>query len=76
MNDNDPKGPTPDLTHSPNSRKPAEEPTKPRYAVLDGIVLFALLGMCAGVYRTVGNAGFSAIIGAAAGLYGTWRARR
>jgi hypothetical protein len=49
---------------------------KPGYALLDATVLLALLGTCAGVYCTVGNTGFSAIIGAAAGLYGTWRARR
>ncbi|MFD9495788.1 hypothetical protein ACFWA1_30475 [Streptomyces sp. NPDC060005] len=53
---------------------PAEQP--PRYPLLDGVVLFVLLALCAGVYRVVGDAGFSVITAAVAGLYGTWRLRR
>ncbi|MCX4586288.1 hypothetical protein [Streptomyces sp. NBC_01481] len=36
----------------------------------------ALLAVCGGVYRAVGETGSSVIIGAFAGLYGTWRIRR
>jgi hypothetical protein len=44
--------------------------------VLDLVVLVALLGLCAGVYLAVGDAGFSVIVTAVAGLFGTWRMRR
>ncbi|MGI5404830.1 hypothetical protein ACQEVG_36290 [Streptomyces sp. CA-135486] len=60
----------------PASRGPALPPERTRHQVLDLVVLVALLGVCAGVYRAVGDAGFSVIIGAVAGLYGTWRIRR
>jgi hypothetical protein len=59
---------------SPAASHPDLEPTQHR--VLDLVVLVALLGLCAGVYLAVGDAGFSVIIGAVAGLYGTWRMRR
>ncbi|MFF7237997.1 hypothetical protein [Streptomyces collinus] len=65
----------PTLHQAPHTRAP-HSPARPGQAILDGTVLLALLGTCAAVYSTVGTAGFSAIIGAAAGLYGTWRTRR
>ncbi|WP_276615832.1 hypothetical protein [Streptomyces sp. A0592] len=40
------------------------------------MVLVALLATCAGIYLTVGEAGFAGVISAVAALYGTWRARR
>ncbi|MFD4142853.1 hypothetical protein [Streptomyces sp. NPDC058572] len=46
-----------------------------RQRALDLIALVALLGLCAGVYLVVGDAGFSVIIGAVAGLFGAWRMR-
>ncbi|MEU4499095.1 hypothetical protein AB0F96_38035 [Streptomyces sp. NPDC023998] len=55
---------------------PALPPEPTRHQVLDVVVLVALLAVCAGVYRAVGNVGFSVITGAVAGLYGTWRIRR
>ncbi|MFF8931510.1 hypothetical protein ACF1AO_30065 [Streptomyces longwoodensis] len=76
MDDTDRTPPAPDAKPSAEPRTTRPVPAKPGYALLDGTVLLALLGTCAGVYCTVGNTGFSAIIGAAAGLYGTWRARR
>ncbi|MFI5976272.1 hypothetical protein [Streptomyces sp. NPDC051452] len=76
MDDTDATLPAPDTPPSNEPRTPAPVPAKPGYAILDGTVLLALLGTCAGVYYTVGNIGFSAIVGAAAGLYGTWRNRR
>ncbi|MES4892823.1 hypothetical protein [Streptomyces sp. NPDC096012] len=75
MDDIDATLPAPETRPSAAPRTPPV-PAKPGYALLDGTVLLALLGTCAGVYYTVGNTGFSAIIGAVAGLYGAWRARR
>ncbi|MFC9282839.1 hypothetical protein [Streptomyces collinus] len=76
MDDTDASLPAPDPQPAPEPSGSPPGPAKPRYALLDGTVLLALLGTCAVVYYTVGNTGFSAIIGAAAGLYGTWRTRR
>jgi hypothetical protein len=44
--------------------------------VIDLVGLVALLALCAGIYLVVGDAGFSVIIGAVAGLLGSWRMRR
>ncbi|MCX4586178.1 hypothetical protein [Streptomyces sp. NBC_01481] len=52
----------------PGSSAAAPEPT--RHQALDVVVL---VGVCAGVYRAVAEAGFSVIIGGVARLYGTWR---
>lgn len=43
---------------------------------LDLIGMVALLGLAAGVYLVVGDAGFSTVIGAVVGLYGAWRTRQ
>ncbi|MDQ0938300.1 hypothetical protein [Streptomyces sp. V1I1] len=76
MADIDTTSQTPEPELPPASREPALPPEPTRHQVLDMVVLVALLGVCAGVYRAVGNAGFSVITGAVAGLYGTWRIRR
>ncbi|MEV3973468.1 hypothetical protein AB0K68_35935 [Streptomyces sp. NPDC050698] len=76
MSDIEPTDQTPQPTPSTSYRQPEPAAGKSRYPVLDGVILFALLGMCAGVYRIAGSAGFSVITGAVAGLYGTWRLRR
>ncbi|MDH6590075.1 hypothetical protein M2161_009266 [Streptomyces sp. SAI-133] len=76
MSDIDPTAPMPEPTPAPSRTQPAPEPNKPHYSIVDGVVLFALLGMCAAVYRIAGHAGFSVITGAVAALYGTWRLRR
>ncbi|WP_328665880.1 hypothetical protein OG905_02230 [Streptomyces sp. NBC_00322] len=73
MADIDTTSPVPEPELPSASREPV---LPPRHQVLDVVVLVALLAVCAGVYRAVGNAGFSVIIGAVAGLYGTWRMRR
>ncbi|MFJ7177861.1 hypothetical protein ACIQXA_16015 [Streptomyces massasporeus] len=67
-----PTTPSPPATH----HQPTPGTDKTRSPVLDGLILFALLGMCAGVYRIAGNTGFSVITGAVSALYGTWRLRR
>jgi hypothetical protein len=54
---------------------PAEQEAA-RHRVLDLVVLVTLLALCAGVYLAVGDAGFSVIVTAVAGLFGTWRMRR
>jgi hypothetical protein len=76
MADIDTTSPVPEPELPSASREPVLPPEPPRHQVLDVVVLMALLGVCAGVYRAVGDAGFSVIIGAVAGLYGTWRMRR
>ncbi|MFF3327852.1 hypothetical protein [Streptomyces sp. NPDC002889] len=76
MTDIDTTSQMPDPELPPATRGPALPPEPTRHQVLDVVVLVALLGVCAGVYRAVGDAGFSVIIGAVAGLYGTWRMRR
>ncbi|WP_406301181.1 hypothetical protein OHA61_00770 [Streptomyces sp. NBC_00885] len=77
MADIDTTSPMPEPEMPPTSSPGPALPTEPtRHQVLDVVVLMALLAVCAGVYRAVGNAGFSVIIGAVAGLYGTWRIRR
>ncbi|MEU3921834.1 hypothetical protein ACFYW6_23715 [Streptomyces sp. NPDC002659] len=77
MADIDTTSPMPEPELPPASSPGPALPTEPtRHQVLDVVVLVALLAVCAGVYRAVGNAGFSVIIGAVAGLYGTWRIRR
>ncbi|AVZ71096.1 hypothetical protein SLUN_01370 [Streptomyces lunaelactis] len=76
MADIDTTSQTPEPELPPAPQGPALPPEPARHQVLDVVVLVALLGVCAGVYRAVGNAGFSVIIGAVAGLYGTWRMRR
>ncbi|WP_406397263.1 hypothetical protein OH805_00330 [Streptomyces sp. NBC_00879] len=77
MADIDTTSPMPEPELPPTSSPGPALPTEPtRHQVLDVVVLVALLAVCAGVYRAVGNAGFSVIIGAVAGLYGTWRIRR
>ena len=76
MADIDTTSPMPEPELPPALPGPALPPEATRHQVLDVVVLVALLAVCAGVYRAVGNAGFSVIIGAVAGLYGTWRIRR
>ncbi|MFJ5999458.1 hypothetical protein [Streptomyces sp. NPDC092370] len=79
MSDIEPTDQTPHST-PPNPLAPRPHPAaetgESRRPVLDGVILFALLGMCAGVYRIAGTTGFSVITGAVAALYGTWRLRR
>ncbi|WP_405717054.1 hypothetical protein OG607_45425 [Streptomyces sp. NBC_01537] len=53
-----------------------DEGTPQHHRILDLGALIALLGLVALVYLVVGDVGFSAIISAAAGLFGIWRARR
>ncbi|MCX4920236.1 hypothetical protein [Streptomyces sp. NBC_00687] len=67
----------PDPNQPPTHQtEPAPTGNGPRYPLLDGLVLFGLIALCAGVYRAVGDTGFSVITAAVAGLYGTWRLRR
>ncbi|MGW6488180.1 hypothetical protein [Streptomyces sp. NPDC055056] len=77
MNDTEATPQTPDPKQPP-THQPQLEPTGngPRYPLLDGLVLFGLLALSAGIYRAVGDTGFSVITAAVAGLYGTWRLRR
>ncbi|MET9568552.1 hypothetical protein ABZY34_05310 [Streptomyces virginiae] len=63
---------TPEPAQPPATREP--DPGTRR--VPDAVVLVALLATCAGIYLTVGEAGFAGVISAVAALYGTWRARR
>ncbi|MEU4359295.1 hypothetical protein [Streptomyces virginiae] len=65
---------TPDPAQPPATREP--EPAARAHHVPDAVVLVALLATCAGIYLTVGEAGFAGVISAVAALYGTWRARR
>ncbi|MFJ7593312.1 hypothetical protein ACIQZO_39265 [Streptomyces sp. NPDC097617] len=61
------------------SRPPAtreQDPAAGAHRIPDAVVLVALLATCAGIYLTVGEAGFAGVISAVAALYGTWRARR
>ncbi|KOU43675.1 hypothetical protein ADK53_05035 [Streptomyces sp. WM6373] len=62
----------PDPAQPPTTRDPAAGERR----VPDAVVLVALLATCAGIYLTVGEAGFAGVISAVAALYGTWRARR
>ncbi|MFI9809548.1 hypothetical protein ACIHEJ_35360 [Streptomyces sp. NPDC052301] len=54
---------------------PAEPEPKPSL-VLDLVALVVLLAVCAVLYVIVKDPGFSIIIGAVGGLFGTWRKRR
>jgi hypothetical protein len=76
MADIDTTSQTPEPELPASSPGPAVPPEPTRHQVLDAVVLVALLAVCAGVYRAVGDAGFSVITAAVAGLYGTWRIRR
>ncbi|MFF3312996.1 hypothetical protein [Streptomyces sp. NPDC002952] len=75
MSDNDATPQSPVPTSTPSQQLSPEKDSR-HSPVLDGVILFALLGMCAAVYRIAGSAGFSVITGAVAALYGTWRLRR
>jgi hypothetical protein len=76
MSDIEPTGQTPQHSPPPTHQQSPPAADKSHHPVLDGVILFALLGMCAGVYRIAGTTGFSVITGAVAALYGTWRFRR
>ncbi|MFH9800084.1 hypothetical protein [Streptomyces virginiae] len=65
---------TTDPDRTPATRESAPEARTQR--IPDAVVLVALLATCAGIYLTVGEAGFAGVISAVAALYGTWRARR
>ncbi|WP_331747148.1 hypothetical protein OG365_39855 (plasmid) [Streptomyces sp. NBC_00853] len=67
-----PQTPGPDQPSA--AREP--DPATREHRVPDAVVLVALLATCAGIYLTVGEAGFAGVISAVAALYGTWRARR
>ncbi|MEU6593265.1 hypothetical protein ABZ923_29250 [Streptomyces sp. NPDC046881] len=67
--------PDPDLPRPADAPALPSDGTPARQRALDLIALVALLGLCAGVYLVVGDAGFSVIIGAVAGLFGAWRMR-
>ncbi|MGP4004055.1 hypothetical protein [Streptomyces sp. 8N706] len=67
--------PDPDLLRHADAPVPPADGSAARHRALDLIALVALLGLCAGVYLVVGDAGFSVIIGAVAGLFGAWRMR-
>jgi hypothetical protein len=69
MEDIDSRSPGPD-----QSRPTAAEQVRSR--MLDLLSLAALLGLCTLVYVAVKDPGFSVIIGAVAGLFAAWRARR
>lgn len=71
-----PTAPDPDPTRSPARQEPAPSPGTPRNRHHDTVVLIALLATCAGIYLTVGEAGFAGVITAVAGLYGTLHMRR
>ncbi|MGW7435322.1 hypothetical protein [Streptomyces sp. NPDC054849] len=64
---------TPDPHRSPDHEP---DPASRTHRIPDAAVLVALLATCAGIYLTVGEAGFAGVISAVAALYGTWRARR
>ncbi|MER5720347.1 hypothetical protein [Streptomyces sp. NPDC002132] len=70
--------PVPSSEFDPGRRHPvpSAEREPARHRVLDLVVLVALMALCAGVYLAVGDAGFSVIVTAVAGLFGTWRMRR
>ncbi|OQQ13078.1 hypothetical protein B0675_39285 [Streptomyces sp. M41(2017)] len=77
MNDIEATPQPPDPNQPPTDQtEPVPAGNGPRYPLLDGLVLFGLLALCAGVYRAVGDGGFSVISAAVTGLYGTWRLRR
>ncbi|MEF2530012.1 hypothetical protein [Streptomyces sp. CS62] len=63
-------------TPEPSQPPAAREPDPGTRRVPDAVVLVVLLATCAGIYLTVGEAGFAGVISAVAALYGTWRARR
>ncbi|MDX3529408.1 hypothetical protein P1P75_24065 [Streptomyces sp. ID05-39B] len=68
--------PTP---HSGASQTPESLPQpagSERHRALDLIGMVTLLGLSAGVYIVVGDAGFSMVVGAVVGLYGAWRTRQ
>ncbi|MFF9982371.1 hypothetical protein [Streptomyces erythrochromogenes] len=67
---------TPDPNPQPAQLPANRDPDPGTRRVPDAVVLVALLATCAGVYLTVGEAGFAGVISAVAALYGTWRARR
>ncbi|NUK09499.1 hypothetical protein HRW18_16100 [Streptomyces lunaelactis] len=68
--------PEPELPRPAHEPAPSSDGGPARNRVLDLVALVALLGLCAGVYLAVGDAGFSVIITAVAGLFGAWRMRR
>ncbi|WP_446038298.1 hypothetical protein [Streptomyces sp. SID1121] len=61
---------------APNTPEPLRNQRPVRHQVLDLLVLLGLLAVCAGVYVVVGDGGFSAIVGAVAGLFGIICSRR
>ncbi|MHC0429532.1 hypothetical protein ACX6XY_04985 [Streptomyces sp. O3] len=64
-------------TRAPDSSpSPRSEGRSTRQRTLDLIGMLALLGLSAGVYILLGDAGFSMVVGAVVSLYGVWRARR
>ncbi|WP_266671537.1 hypothetical protein [Streptomyces sp. NBC_01443] len=75
MTHNDATPQMPDPLRPPTHPEPPAIPPANRNAAHDTLVLIALLGTCAAVYLTVGEAGFAGVISAVAGLYGTWRMR-
>ncbi|KOV13781.1 hypothetical protein ADK90_36535, partial [Streptomyces sp. XY413] len=64
--DNTPRTPDPDPAPSPATREP--DPAAGERRVPDAVVLVALLATCAGIYLTVGEAGFAGVISAVAAL--------
>ncbi|GHB67913.1 hypothetical protein GCM10010347_42540 [Streptomyces cirratus] len=70
-----PRTPAPQAATDTDKAAPADLAAAQRHRNRDSVVLIALLATCAGIYLAIGQAGFSGVISAVAGLYGTWRMR-